>query len=335
MDDVWPKSNTELEILLLLLVQVGVRYLTNNNYLIWRFTYTRFCSFGLRGIANYELRLTCCAKTKFYTSVYTTSYLQTNIEFHLRWLTNFLSNTYIFINIIRKLSYRIFYVKKKRKEGKEIPNIVDYCFTKRVTVNSITDELLDLHILRQSTSPYASSIVLVSKKNSEERLIMSRFTFTLCIFYVLRFAVYVLSCAFEFYVVFYVDGRNKREISFLKTLLRTCIFDSRGTEAEVVVAIIMEVRSVLLLGSSRFMIFRFAFKFFVLVFYVVRSTFCVFRFMFCVLRFLVLRFEFWVFPFWVLRFGLCVLRVRFSSYILLFWALRSTFCVFSFSRFTF
>lgn len=43
-------------------------------------------------------------------------------------------------------------------------------FAKRTTVNVIIDELLELNIIRHSTSPYASPIVLVKKQNGEDRL---------------------------------------------------------------------------------------------------------------------------------------------------------------------
>lgn len=43
-------------------------------------------------------------------------------------------------------------------------------FAKRTTVNAIIDELIELNIIRQSTSPYAFPIVLVAKQNGEDRL---------------------------------------------------------------------------------------------------------------------------------------------------------------------
>lgn len=41
---------------------------------------------------------------------------------------------------------------------------------KRATVNAIIDELLELNIIRHSTSPYASPIVLMKKQKGEDRL---------------------------------------------------------------------------------------------------------------------------------------------------------------------
>lgn len=43
-------------------------------------------------------------------------------------------------------------------------------YAKRATVNAIVDELLDLNIIRHSTSAYASPIVLAKKQNGEDRL---------------------------------------------------------------------------------------------------------------------------------------------------------------------